>query len=284
MNIHDGGLVSSWQCVWGFTSSGTSCSSTRLGARGTCYREAYKPHEHSGYLWLAQSSCKHWQNKLFMCPLPIESSQGMRQELCFFPPCLISLSSQVSDWNRASSNLMIICFGCLDQNDNCECCTVMSRQERSEPHVVQAESLSKERDCHLSLKWGTARWGWKNAEPKNKKPGFELDLCILTSSVTRYKLFNSYGPWFFHLQTGSGLISLHILWFWVDISWVLINIRHDLIKIWTKRNHNNMCSTIITVTDYITFVFFSLFIYISTYREIFEIYVFITGISHRLYF
>lgn len=74
---------------------------------------------------------------------PHRAGLGIDTDGLLSPPCLISLSSQVNDWNRASSNIIVIYFGCLHQNDNCECCIVMSRPERSEPHRVGTESLSE---------------------------------------------------------------------------------------------------------------------------------------------
>lgn len=68
---------------------------------------------------------------------------GIDTDVLLSPPCLTSLSSQANDWNHASSNIIVIYFGCLHQNDNCECCIIVSRPERSEPHRVGTESPSE---------------------------------------------------------------------------------------------------------------------------------------------
>lgn len=96
------------------------------------------------WMSVTQSPCWDWREGLFMCTLPPHrAGLGIDTDGLLSPPCLISLSRQVNDWNHASSNIIVIYFGCLHQNDNCECRIVMSRPERSEPHRVGTESLSE---------------------------------------------------------------------------------------------------------------------------------------------
>ena len=112
------------------------------------------------WMSVTQSPCWDWREGLFMCTLPPHrAGLGIDTDGLLSPPCLISLSSQVNDWNRASSNIIVIYFGCLHQNDNLSVASSWAGQ-KGHSHTEWGQiACQKERGLPPVLEMRPTAWG-----------------------------------------------------------------------------------------------------------------------------